>query len=149
LSVANIIASGLFGDGAAAMIMSGAGVGGNGPRVLATTSVFYPNTERVMGWDFVDSGFKVVLSSKVPEVVAANVRRDVDGFLSAQGLDRSRIAHFIAHTGGPKVLKAFESALELPETALRRSWDSLREVGNLSSASVLFVLSDLLESGQA
>ncbi len=151
LSVANIIASGLFGDGAAAMVMSGDEVssGARGPRVVATTSVFYPNTERVMGWDFVDTGFKVVLSAKVPEVVAANVRRDVDGFLGAHGLDRSKISHWIAHTGGPKVLKAFEQALELPPQALERSWKSLREVGNLSSASVLFVLSELLESGTA
>jgi alkylresorcinol/alkylpyrone synthase len=146
LSVANIIASGLFGDGAAAMVMSGQG---RGPRVLATQSVFYKDTERVMGWDFVDSGFKVVLSAKVPEVVNAHVREDVDGFLKAQGLDRSRIRHWIAHTGGPKVLKAFESSLELPPEALARSWKSLREVGNLSSASVLFVLSELLESGEA
>ena len=149
LSIANIIASGLFGDGAAAMVMSGDRAAGKGPRVVATTSVFYPNTERVMGWDFVDTGFKVVLSAKVPEVVAANVRRDVDGFLSSQGLDRSKISHWVAHTGGPKVLKAFEQALELPANALERSWKSLREVGNLSSASVLFVLSELLESNTA
>jgi alkylresorcinol/alkylpyrone synthase len=146
LSIPNIIASGLFGDGAAAMVMSGTGQG-HGPRVLATSSVFYPDTERVMGWDFVDTGFKVVLSAKVPEVVQAHVREDVDAFLKAHGLDRSRIRHWIAHTGGPKVLKAFETALELPPQALERSWRSLREVGNLSSASVLFVLSELLESG--
>jgi alkylresorcinol/alkylpyrone synthase len=150
LSIANIIASGLFGDGAAAMVMSGDQTqGGRGPKVVATTSVFYPNTERVMGWDFVDSGFKVVLSAKVPDVVTEHVRHDVDTFLEANGLDRSKIDHFIAHTGGPKVLKAFETALELPANALERSWKSLKEVGNLSSASVLFVLSELLESGAA
>jgi alkylresorcinol/alkylpyrone synthase len=148
LSIPNIIASGLFGDGAAAMVMSGGGQG-KGPRVRATQSIFYPNTERVMGWDFVDTGFKVVLSAKVPEVVQAHVRQDVDGFLAKHGLDRSRIRHWVAHTGGPKVLKAFESALELPPQALERSWRSLREVGNLSSASVLFVLSELLESQEA
>src|SRR5262249_35195187 len=146
LSVANIIASGLFGDGAVAMVMSGTG---DGPRVLATESVFYPDTERVMGWDFVDSGFKVVLSARVPDVVTRHVRHDVDGFLERHGSTRSRIRHWIAHTGGPRVLKAFEAALALPEGALERSWRSLREVGNLSSASVLFVLSELLESGQA
>jgi alkylresorcinol/alkylpyrone synthase len=66
LSVANIIASGLFGDGAAAVVLRGGERPGQGPRVLATSSVFYPDTERVMGWDFLDSGFKVVLSAKVP-----------------------------------------------------------------------------------
>jgi len=104
LSVANIIASGLFGDGAAAVLIGGGDRPARGPRVLATRSVFYPGTERVMGWDVVDSGFKVVLSPQV---------------------------------------------LELPREALRRTWDSLQEVGNLSSASVLFVLRDLLDSGEA
>ena len=102
-----------------------------------------------MGWDIVDSGFKVVLSAAVPEVVRAHVREDVDGFLAGQGLTRADLRHFVAHTGGPKVLQAFETALELPPEALERSWRSLREVGNLSSASVLFVLADLLESDEA
>lgn len=149
VSMANIVASGVFGDGAAAAVLVGGDRGGGGPRVLATRSVFYPDTEWVMGWDLVDSGFKVVLSAKVPEVVRANVRRDVDGFLSAHGLDRSRIRHWIAHTGGPKVLQAFQEALDLPAGALARSWRSLEDVGNLSSASVLFVLADLLGSAEA
>jgi alkylresorcinol/alkylpyrone synthase len=151
LSIPNIIASGLFGDGAAAMVMRGGAVKGQGrgPRVLATKSVFYPNSERIMGWDFLDSGFKVVLSAKVPDLVTENIRGNVDGFLAEHGLKRADISHWVAHTGGPKVLQAFEAALELPEAALARSWASLREVGNLSSASVLFVLSQLLESGEA
>jgi alkylresorcinol/alkylpyrone synthase len=117
--------------------------------VIATRSVFYPDTERIMGWDVVEGGFKVVLSAKVPSIVTQHVRDDVDGFLAAQGLGRGDIRHWIAHTGGPKVLQAFESALELPAEALRRSWDSLRTTGNLSSASVLFVLSELLASDEA
>jgi alkylresorcinol/alkylpyrone synthase len=149
VSIANIISSGLFGDGAGAVIMSGAEVKGGGPRVVATRSVFYPDTERIMGWDFVDGGFKVVLSSKVPELVTGHIRANVDAFLSANGLDRSRIKHWVAHTGGPKVLQAFETALELPKDALARSWSSLKKVGNLSSASVLHVLGELLDSGDA
>jgi len=151
LSVANIVASGLFGDGAAAVVFSGASRHGErrGPSVVATRSVFYPDSERVMGWDVVDGGFKVVLSSKVPQIVTQHIRRDVDSFLGDQGIDRSRIAHWIAHTGGPKVLRAFEAALELPKESLERSWRSLSETGNLSSASVLFVLGELLESGTA
>jgi alkylresorcinol/alkylpyrone synthase len=151
VSIANIIASGLFGDGAAAMVLSGADrpPPGAAPRVIATRSVFYPDTERIMGWDVVDGGFKVVLSAKVPAIVTDHVRADVDGFLASEGLRRGDIRHFIAHTGGPKVLQAFETALELPPEALRRSWDSLRRTGNLSSASVLFVMSELLASGEA
>lgn len=149
VSVANIISSGLFGDGAAAVIMEGGDLHGTGPEVIATASVFYPDTERVMGWDFVDTGFKVVLSASVPDVVREHVRQDVDRFLAANGLARGDITHWVAHTGGPRVLQAFESALELPPAALARSWASLREVGNLSSASVLFVLGDLMASGDA
>jgi alkylresorcinol/alkylpyrone synthase len=150
LSIANIIASGLFGDGAAAMVLSGAERPAPGvPRILATRSVFYPDTERVMGWDVVNGGFKVVLSAKVPDVVRGHVRGDVTGFLTEQGLRIEDIRHWVAHTGGPKVLEAFESTLELPSGALARSWKSLRETGNLSSASVLFVLESLLASDEA
>ena len=146
LSIPNIIASGLFGDGAACVVLQGAEAGAPGPRVVASRAIFYPDTERIMGWDIVDSGFKVVLSAKVPQLVRENVRGNVDGFLSAHGLKRSDIRHWVAHTGGPKVLQAFEDSLELPRESLARSWASLHEVGNLSSASVLFVLGETMES---
>jgi alkylresorcinol/alkylpyrone synthase len=154
LSIPNVVASGLFGDGAAAAVLAGGGrprPAGRAPppRVLATRSVFYPDTEWVMGWDVVDTGFKIVLSAKVPEVIEAHVGRDVDALLAEHGLDRSSIRHWVAHTGGPKVLEAFRAALALPAEALARSWRSLREVGNLSSASVLFVLGDHLDAGEA
>jgi alkylresorcinol/alkylpyrone synthase len=149
VSVANIISSGLFGDGAAAAVLSGVELETKGPRVVATRSIFYPDTERIMGWDVVDSGFKVVLSAKVPDLVRGHIRKNVDDFLGAQGLGRGDLSHWIAHTGGPKVLQAFEEALELPPDALARSWRSLREVGNLSSASVLHVMSELLDGGEA
>jgi alkylresorcinol/alkylpyrone synthase len=156
-SVANAIATGLFGDGAAAVVLGGgrraelpAGPGARrAPRVVASRSSFYPDTEWVMGWEVVDSGFKVVLSARVPEIVAQHVGPDVDGFLADHGLARRDVRHWIAHTGGPRVLEAFRAALDLPEAALARSWRSLREVGNLSSASVLFVLGDLLDAGEA
>jgi alkylresorcinol/alkylpyrone synthase len=150
-SVANLVATGLFGDGAAAAVMVG-GTRANGacaPRIEATRSVLYPDTEWVMGWDVVDTGFKVVLSAKVPEVVEARIGGDVDAFLAAHGLARRDVRHWVAHTGGPKVLEAFRRGLDLPEEAIARSWRSLREIGNLSSASVLFVLGDLLDSGEA
>jgi alkylresorcinol/alkylpyrone synthase len=146
LSIPNIIASGLFGDGAACAVLQGAGARAPGPRVVASRAVFYPDTERVMGWDIVDTGFKVVLSAKVPQLVRDNARANVEGFLAAHGLTRADIRHWVAHTGGPKVLQAFEESLELPRQALARSWASLREVGNLSSASVLFVLGETMES---
>jgi alkylresorcinol/alkylpyrone synthase len=149
LSVANIVASGLFGDGAAAVVLTGGSPAARGPRVVAARSVFYRDTERVMGWDVVDSGFKLVLSAAVPEVIRDHIGQDVDAFLAEHGLARRHIRHWMAHTGGPKVLQALEGALALPEGALERSWRSLRDVGNLSSASVLFVLGDLLDAAAA
>jgi len=131
------------------VILAGGDREGAGPRVAASRSNLYPGTERVMGWDVVDSGFKVVLSAEVPQITRTHVGGDVDAFLASQGLDRAGIDHWIAHTGGPKVLQAFEAALDLPRQALAASWRSLAEVGNLSSASVLFVLADLLASGRA
>ncbi len=150
-SVANLVATGLFGDGAAAVVLAGGARanGALGPRVVATRSVLYPDTEWVMGWDVVDSGFKVVLSAKVPEVIEARIGGDVDAFLADHGLARGDVRHWVAHTGGPKVIEAFGRALALPPAALERSWRSLREVGNLSSASVLFVLGDFLDAKDA
>lgn len=144
LSVANLISSGLFGDGAAAAVLAGADRGGDGPRVLATASSFYRDSERVMGWDISERGFQIVLSAEVPEMVRRHLRRDVDAFLEQHGLERRDIGSWIAHTGGPKVLEAMEEALELPSAALELSWKSLREVGNLSSTSVLLVLEETL-----
>jgi alkylresorcinol/alkylpyrone synthase len=142
-SMANVIASGLFGDGAAAVVVRGSQTDAAGPRVLATRSVFYPNTEAVMGWDVGDGGFRVVLSSDVP-AIAAGIRPDVDKFLADHGASLADVGVFVCHPGGPKVLEAVERALSLPPAALARSWDHLAEVGNLSSASVLFLLADEL-----
>ncbi len=141
-SVANVIASGLFGDGAAAVVLCADD--GPGPRVMDTEAVFYPDTERMMGWDVVDTGFKIVLSAKVPELARAHVGDDVGRFLARHGLVPGAIKHWMAHTGGPKVLEAFSDALALPAGALDRSWQSLESVGNLSSASVLCVLDAFL-----
>lgn len=150
LSIPNLIASGLFGDGAACVVMAGerraAAMGLAGPHVVATRSVFYPDTEGVMGWNIGTDGFKIVLSAEVPDMVTRHLRGDVDRFLADQGLDYPDIATWIAHPGGPKVLEAMEAVFPLPEGALERTWRSLREVGNLSSASVLMVLREALEN---
>jgi alkylresorcinol/alkylpyrone synthase len=143
-SIPNLIASGLFGDGAAAVVLTGSARGARGPRVVATRSVFYPGTEHVMGWEIGSEGFRVVLSGDVPNV-ARGIRKDVDEFLASQGLTLADVGVYVCHPGGPKVLEAFEESLELPEGALELTWRSLRELGNLSSASVLMVLGDTLE----
>ena len=146
-SAANLVSSGLFGDGAAAVLVAGSEYEGPpGPAIIATRSVFYPETEYVMGWDISDKGFKIVLSRDVPDVVRANLGRDVDGFLAEHGLGREDIGSWVIHTGGPKVLEATQTALDLPAGALEASWQCLRRTGNLSSASVLFVLEETLKN---
>lgn len=144
-SLANLISSGLFADGAAAVILKGSNLPCRGPRIVATRSCFYRDTERVMGWNLVSTGFRIVLSPEVPNVVAENLRSDVDLFLASEGLSLQQISSVICHSGGPKVLKAVEKTLDLPLDALEPSWRSLNEVGNLSAASVLVVLGEYLE----
>lgn len=144
VSTANLIATGLFGDGAAAAVVCGAETEFPGPTVVATRSVFYPDTEAVMGWDISERGFRIVLSREVPVMVERHLRGDVDAFLADHGLSGSDIGSWIIHTGGPNVLEAVARTLELPDHALDASWECLRRVGNLSSASVLLVLQDFL-----
>lgn len=151
LSIPNLIATGLFGDGAAAVVVAGAdaelGESENEslPRIVATRSSFYPDTEDVMGWEITEDGFGIVLSAEVPRMVTERLAPDVDAFLADHELARGDVAHWICHPGGPKVLEAMQEALELPRSALGLTWKSLEEVGNLSSTSVLLVLRDTLE----
>lgn len=148
LSMANLISAGLFADGAAAAVIAGRATGLPGPEIVATRSVFYPGSEEVMGWDISENGFRIVLSPEVPQVIREHLRNDVDSFLAEFGLGRDDIASWIIHSGGPKILEAVEQSLELPQRALEFSWESLREVGNLSSASVLVVLEKVLARGR-
>ncbi len=143
-SIANIIASSLFGDGAAAVLVAGAERESFGPEILATRSVFYPGTEDVMGWDISEKGFRIVLSRDVPKVIYEHFASDVDRFLTDQGLERSDIGAWVLHTGGPAILEATAAALQLPDHALDISWECLRRTGNLSSASVLLVLEEFI-----
>ena len=147
LSVANLIASGLFGDGCAAVLMVGdehpladhSPLAWSNPR-----SAFFENTERVMGWDVVDSGFKIVLSPEVPSIVSRELPNEVDSLLEEAGL-KNRPDFIVAHPGGPKVMMAMQKALELEEDALEKSWKSLAAHGNMSSSSILFILRDTLD----
>ncbi len=147
VSVANLVASGLFGDGAAAVVA----VGGErvvdepgGVEVLTSRSHLYPDTERTMGWDVTSTGLRIVLDAHVPDLVRAYLGADVDGFLADRGLGREDIEWWVCHPGGPKVLEAIQDALGLPRSAVQMTWDSLSRIGNLSSASVLHVFEDTL-----
>jgi alkylresorcinol/alkylpyrone synthase len=144
VSMANLISAGLFGDGAAAVIVTGDDRTAEGPEILATQSVFYPGSEGAMGWDISEKGFQIVLSPAVPEIVKEHLGNDVDTFLGNNGLTRKDVGSWIFHTGGPKVLEAVAAALDVPDEALAVSWDCLNKVGNISSVSVLLVLEDVI-----
>jgi alkylresorcinol/alkylpyrone synthase len=153
-SSANLVAAGLFGDGAAAVVMVGERrartmetPGRPAPSVVDTRSRIYPGTERVLGWDVVDGGFRIVLDSTLSDVVERHLGADVEGFLAGHGLVVADIDTWVAHSGGPKVIEAVTKALGLPDQALDVTRRSLAEVGNLSSASVLHVLERTLEDG--
>jgi alkylresorcinol/alkylpyrone synthase len=145
VSIANQIATGLFGDGAAAVVVTGEGLDRRGPKVLASRSNFYRDTEDVMGWNVSQDGLRVVLSPEVPEMARRHLGRDVEEFLGEQGVSREEIKAWICHPGGPKVIEAMEATLGLTNGELDPTWSSLRETGNLSSASVLFILADTME----
>jgi alkylresorcinol/alkylpyrone synthase len=150
LSVANLISSGLFADGAAAVIVTGddferPDTPPSGPRIRATRSIFYPETEDMMGWNISEKGFRILLSTEVPNLIRENLGRDVDAFLGDHELKRDDLKSYVLHTGGPKVLEASAAALGLNNGQLDASWDCLRKVGNLSSASVLVVLEDVMK----
>jgi alkylresorcinol/alkylpyrone synthase len=144
LSIANLIASGIFADGAAVAVLGGEQVYADGPRIVAHRSVFYPETEDIMGWDISELGFGIVLSPKLPALIKAHLAHDLDSFLAANGLGRRDVGNWVIHPGGPKVLEAVEDTLSLNEGELRLSWESLERIGNISSVSVLCVLEDTM-----
>ncbi len=144
LSTVNLIATGLFGDGALAAVVGGNRRVNGGAEIVAQRSVFYGDTEDIMGWDISEKGFGVVLSKKLPALIKSHLGADVDAFLADNGLTRRDIGSWVIHPGGPKVLQAVEEALGLYEGELRLSWQCLDRVGNLSSASVLCVLEEVM-----
>ncbi|MFF0386374.1 type III polyketide synthase [Streptomyces sp. NPDC004286] len=145
-STANLVATGLFGDGATAVVARGAGRadGCTGPTIVDARSRLYPDAGGVLGWDIGDSGFKVVLDPEIPQVLRRHLADDVEDFLGDHGLKPQDVTGWVCHPGGPRILEAVTDALDLPAEQLAASWRHLAEVGNLSSSSVLHVLRDTL-----
>ncbi|MDT5212594.1 MAG: alkylresorcinol/alkylpyrone synthase [Mycobacterium sp.] len=147
-SMATVVGSSLFGDGAAAVVAVGdrraEQLGASGPEVLDSRSHLYPDSQRTMGWDVDSTGFRLVLSPDVPKVVEKYLGDDVTNFLAAHGMKIDDIGTWVSHPGGPKVIEAITATLGLSDDALELTWRSLAEVGNLSSASVLHVLRDTI-----
>ncbi|MEK8226859.1 hypothetical protein NKG05_13380 [Oerskovia sp. M15] len=152
-SVANLVSTGLFGDGAAAVVMVGdahpaalAGAGATGVDVVDTRSRLYPETADHLGWTIRDSGFGIVLSAGLPEVIAAHLAGDLKSLLADHDLVREDIGTWVVHAGGPRILDVVRDSLSLDEADLWLSRRSLAAVGNLSSSSVLHVLAATLDA---
>lgn len=147
-SVAGLVGSALFADGAGAVVAVGerraAEVGAGGPSVIDSRAHLYPDSLRTMGFDVGAGGFELVLSKDVAAVVEQYLRTDVTGFLAEHGLTTADVGAWVTHPGGPKIIEAITETLNLPPEALELTWRSLGEIGNLSSASVLHVLRDTL-----
>jgi alkylresorcinol/alkylpyrone synthase len=144
ISQANLISSILFGDGAAAVIVSCKPTA-PGPRILASETYTFPDSLGAMGFDLKDSGFHILLSKDVPEMIGEKIEGLVDGFLSRHGVTRDQIRGWILHPGGSRLLGNVEKALGLTKCDTQPSWDILGNVGNLSSATILFILQEWLE----
>ncbi len=143
-SLAHVISTGLFGDGAGCAVLVGAEREAAGPAIVDTRSVFYRDTEELMGWRVSERGFSIQLSPDVPRVARERLGPDVDAFLADHGLSRERIGFWVCHPGGPKVLEGARDSLGITDDDLALSWESLRTIGNLSSASVLYILEQTL-----
>lgn len=150
----NLIASSLFADGAAAVLVEGDDVqqpptSGQYPlpAILGTQSTLWPETLDIMGWDMVDTGMQVVFSSRIPRIVQTLMRENVEAFLQPFGLAIDDIDHWVLHPGGTKVITAYESALGIDPERLKHTRDVLRACGNMSSATVFFVLDAFLRTG--
>ncbi|MBI2354006.1 MAG: hypothetical protein HYV06_03075 [Deltaproteobacteria bacterium] len=145
----NLVASSLFADGAAAALVVGELDPRSGPAIVATRSHLFPDSYRIMGWDFLEEGMQLVLSPKLPLIVRQELPRLVTGFLEAHGLEPGDLAHYITHPGGARVMDAYRDALRLSGGELGLSEDVLRLHGNVSSVSVLVVLERWLAGNAA
>jgi alkylresorcinol/alkylpyrone synthase len=143
ISQANLISSILFGDGAAAVVVRGEEA--PGPKILVSETYTFPDSLGAMGFDLRDSGFHILLAKDVPEMIGAKIRDLVDDFLQRHGKKQDDIKGWILHPGGARLLGNVEIALGLTKCQTQPSWDVLANVGNLSSATILFILQEWLE----
>lgn len=142
LSVANLVSTALFGDGGAAALVTGE----KGPlEILATRTHFFHDTPQMMGFDLTDEGFRIILDKRVPQLLEERLPGVVKSFLSQSGIEPGQIRNYLLHPGGRKILDTLRDLFALEESDLAPSRDTLREVGNLSSASILWVLSKALD----
>lgn len=147
-SKSNFIGSSLFSDGIAACIVMGDDrTGDKRVKYQASSSKLYYDSLEVMGWDFKNTGFKVLFSKDIPTFINENIREDIDNFLATQGLELSNIKNFIFHPGGKKVLDAYTDALNLEGDSLQKTRLVMNDYGNMSSVTVLYVLEKFMNEG--
>ncbi|MBL8666146.1 MAG: type III polyketide synthase [Rhodospirillales bacterium] len=143
-SKSNIVATALFGDGAAAAVI---GCRGSGPRFGAAGEHTWPDTLDIMGWGVEDDGLRVVFSRDIPMLIRERFRPALDTYLQRQGVTMADIDTWICHPGGAKVLDALEEALDRERGGLVHARSVLRDYGNMSAATVMFVLARTLADG--
>lgn len=146
-SATDLVGTALFGDGAAAVLLEGDAGSLEGPSVLHSRTHQFIEAPDLMGWDFTGDGMRLVLSRDVPAFVASDVQPVVERFLADQACAVGDIDHFVLHPGGAKVMATYKTAFALSDHDLRHARGAMRRYGNQSSASVLFMLSDLIDSG--
>jgi alkylresorcinol/alkylpyrone synthase len=147
-SKSNFIGSSLFSDGIAASIIKGDNHGTEEPvSYIASSSKLYYDSLEVMGWDFQDTGFKVLFSKDIPTFINEHIKEDIVTFLSKQGLELNDIKNFIFHPGGKKVLDAYKAALDVEGDFIKNTREVMNANGNMSSVTVLYVLEKFMEQG--
>lgn len=146
----DLVGAALFGEGAAAALVAGDETPpGPGPRLMGWKSHLFEGTQNLMGWDFTSDGMRLILGEEVPGLITEHLPGLVEDFVSSYALRAGKISHWLLHPGGRRILEAYQEALELSDASLDWSRGSLATIGNLSSASVLFILSDVMASGKA
>lgn len=144
----NLVATALFGDGAAAAVVS-CRESGTAPALGASGEHCWPESEWIMGWSVEDDGLAVCLAPGLPDLIRSDGGHRVSSFLAGQGLAPQDVDHWVLHPGGAKVLGAVADCLPVPETQIAPARRVLRDNGNMSAPTVLFVLRDILSAGAA
>ena len=141
-SKSNIVGASIFADGAAAVLLAAQG---EGPEMCGSASALFADTEDIMGWDLVETGLKVRFSRDIPRIVNSYLPSLIENACQSWGIRLRQVQHYVVHPGGAKVLAAYAESLSLPEEVLAGAYQVLKDNGNMSSASVLFVLERFLK----
>lgn len=144
-SISNLVATALFAEGSAAALIVGDDVDHDGLEIVDTQSRFYPDSLDVMGWNVVSGGLQVVFQKRIPEIVAEHAHDELSGLLDKHQMTLDDIKQFLFHPGGRKVIEAYRQALDVADCRLTIASEILRDYGNMSSPTVLFVIEKYLE----